>query len=509
MHMEALRRDVDSRPRPRRRAVQRAVVALAFAILLPTSAAADGFVLVHADADTPELKQQRNATAQLLLHGAEPGPETYEYLSAWGTADRWTTTVPSQGCRSGAPIFNEEGLAKILDGAETDAQFGKFDRAGGTLDALIARLGCATGEPSAEQIYKLWFLRGAVAYHQGSTGAARRYLARAALVPGQFPFDESWPPALHELLAEAKTEIRQRPSAPLVVLHGGAVVRLDGAVLASDSGRVVVPLTAGVHLVQIKTPTVEKTLVLDMEGIPLRPEIPALTLVDGPSFRAALEALEDSSEETLMEAAAGVLLAEAASRDASWAIVVSTRAKAKKGDSPRVFRVDPLARSVAPFSGAKATSDRFSRRLRVAFAFETRSQGQTGKEEGFNYVGGSISLWGALAPAFRVGASVTVVGTNQQAPMGSTVCCALPSAQARFRVELPKGIVRPYGEVATGVLWPMGEPTVVVWTLEGGGGVVFVPGTEKRIGVNVGVLAGNAARIGGYVKLRIAAEVRF
>ncbi len=451
----------------------------------------------------------RSATSQLLLHGADAPPESYEYLSAWSAAgDRWTTTVPAAGCRSGAPIFNEEGLSKVLDGAETDAQFGKFDRAAGTLDQLIDRLGCATGEPTAEQIYDLWFLRGAVAYHQGATGAARRYLARAALVPGQFPFDESWPPALHELLAEAKTELLQRPSAPLVVLHGDATVRLNGATLAAERGRVVVDLTAGVHLVQIATPTEERTVLLDMEGISLRPEIPAMAVVEPASFEAALVALEEGTDDDLAAAAAGVLLAETASRDADWAILVVAR-KPGRSEMDRVLRIDPLGRSVAAFSGARATSDRFSRRLRIALAFETRSQARPGDEQAFNYAGGSVTLWGSLAPAFRVGAGITVVGTNQPAPTGKTRCCALPSADARFRVEYPKGLVRPYGELGVGIVWPTGDPAIVTWSAEAGGGVLFVPGVEKRIGVNLGVMAGNAALLGGYLKLRVAAELRF
>ncbi len=466
-------------------------------------------MLVHGDSDDPEPKQMRAATAQLLLQGADAEPESYEYLSAWAAAgDRWTTTVPATGCRSGAPIFDEEGLAKTLDGAETDAQFGKFDRAGRVLDQLIQRLGCATGEPTAEQIYKLWFLRGAVAYQQGATGAARRYLARAALVPGDFPFDESWPPALHELLAEAKTELLQRSSAPLVVMHSDAVVRLNGAVLAADKGRVELQLTEGVHLVQVKTPTEERTVLLEMEGMTLRPEVPALSLVDGPSLERALEALEDGEDDDVAAVATGVLLAEAVARDADWALLVVTRDPTAK-DIVRVLRVDPMGRSVAEFSGARATGDRFSRRLRIAFAFETRSQGRGDEDDAVNYAGGSLTVWGSLAPAFRVGAGLTVVGTNRPAPPGKSACCALPSVDARFRVEYPKGIVRPYGEVAMGVVWPTGDAQDVVWAVEGGGGVLFVPGVEKRIGVNVGVMAGNAVLLGGYLKLRVAAEIRF
>ena len=91
----------------------------------------------------------------------------------------------------------------------------------------------------------------------------------------------------------------------------------------------------------------------------------------------------------------------------------------------------------------------------------------------------------------------------------STSCCALPSLQTRLRIEYPKGLVRPYGEAAVALLWPDGAPDVVTFGAEGGGGVLFVPGAARRMGVGLGVMAGNVARIGPYVKLRVGAEVRF
>jgi hypothetical protein len=294
------------------------------------------------------------------------------------------------------------------------------------------------------------------------------------------------------------------------VLHRDAVVRLNGAVLASDDGRVGIALRAGVHLVQVTTPSEERTLLLDMEGIPLRPEVPAVVLTDGPSLREALVSLQDDPEGDRAAAARGILLAEAASRNASWGLVVAARKReGERRAQTAVLRVDPLARTVTPFSGAPARSDMFARRGRIALAVESRRQARGADAEGLTYGGGSITLWAPIAQVVRVGAGFTIVGTSAEAPPGKTACCALPSVDGRLRIEFPKGVVRPYGELAGGVLWPDGDPEVVSWSLEGGGGVILVPGAVKRIGINLGALAGNVAAIGGYFKLRVAAEVRF
>ena len=101
---------------------------------------------------------------------------------------------------------------------------------------------------------------------------------------------------------------------------------------------------------------------------------------------------------------------------------------------------------------------------------------------------------------------------------GATVV-VLPQVGFRLRLEAPTGLVRPFGEVGFLVEWPFASQTIgghpfggilsPVWGLEGWGGVMVVPGRERRVGIQVGLGGGTSTQIGGFLRARLGAEIRF
>jgi len=340
-------------------------------------------------------------------------------------------------------------------------------------------------------------------------------------VDSQAAFDESFPPALHDLLVRAKDEVLRRSEVRVAVLYEGAEVRLNGAPVPLEEGRGWVPIRAGTHLLQLTAAGRTESRVLDLEGVALQPGATVLAVADAAGLEPALAALleQDGIESAGGQIAGGVLRAWLADRGLPWLLLVD--AGPGQGAEPMILQVDALTAGVSIYEGRPARGDHFTRRARLALYGGYRIQGAPqGSDDGpRSYFHWSLGLWMPVSWLVRTGFTVDLSHTRggyTDADGDQVTCCTLPELAFRTRGEWPVGWFRPYGEIAFLVAWPymdlgaeqpqLGHP---VWGLEAGVGGVFTPGRHRRVGINIGGAGGVATEIGGWIRIRAGAELRF
>ena len=487
--------------------------------LLPAVAQAEdapgpqGALIVHSLAELPDAAQRRAAVTTLLAAGAGRWEPHHLTPSPELLGDGWIGAAPTTTCAdtSLAPA----NFAADVAAATADLQFGRNDRAAEALASLTRALPCLATPVSAAELYQHWFLLGALHHLQGRTDEARQALLRAAGVDRDQPFDESFSPALRDLLVRAKEEVLTRPAAPLVVLSA-AEVRVDGRLIAADQGRAEVLLRAGDHVVQVTAGTSTETRLVRLTGLPLREDTPVLALADAPSLARALSALQAEANPD-REAARKLLQAWLAETRRPWALVTLVGPGGGAAEQ-RVLQVNGLDGAVTRYQGRGTRGDAWTRRFRVGAYLGARAQAAVA--EGATpraYADVTVAGWASLTWLLRVGASVSLAFSGSD--VAGTSVVVLPQVAFRLRLEAPTGLARPFGELGFLVEWPFAPQTIgghsfggllsPVWGLEGWGGVMFVPGRERRVGIQIGVGGGTSSQIGGFLRARVGAELRF
>ncbi len=423
----------------------------------------------------------------------------------------WIGPAPTESCAGAAPPAN---FAADVAAATEDLQFGRNERAAQRLATLTAAVPCLSKPVTAAELYQLHFLAGALHHLEGRTDDARQALVRAAMVDRDQPFDESFSPAVRDLLVRAKEDVLTRPTAPLIVLSS-ADIHVDGAPITTDQGRAVVPLRAGEHVVQLTRDGSTETRLVRLTGLPLRDDQPVLALIDPPTLSRALSTLQ-SVESPDREAARQALHAWLQATRLPWALVTLVGPGGGSAES-RVLQVSGLDGSITPYQGRGTRGDAWTRRFRIGAYLGWRAQASVADAPPRSYADVTLSGWASLAWLLRVGGSVSVAfsGTDQE---GASVV-VLPQVAFRLRLEAPTGLVRPFGEGGFLVEWPFASQTLgghevggllsPVWGIEGWGGVMFVPGRERRVGIQIALGGGTSTQIGGFLRARLGAELRF
>lgn len=377
----------------------------------------------------------------------------------------------------------------------------------------------------AATLHSLWFLAGALEYLEGREAEARLFLVRAAQADSAARFDDSFPPALHDIAVQAKEEALQaRVGRASFVLADGEV-RVDGRPIALVEGGASAQVGPGVHLVQVRRGDVVQTRVLRTEGVPYAAEQDLLVVAGRDALHAALEALFEppARRGPAGERGARFLQVWLAAQGLPWLLVVDA---SPGGGELRVVEARGLADEVIPYEGRPKRGDDFTRRVRLAAYAGLRAQ-QAGlgvNDPGRAYVQWSVGLWIPVHWWLRTGVALSFAHTNNPQPVdaaepnGETVaCCTLPELSFRLRGEWPTGRLRPYLEGALLLGWPYSldpehpETTGMshaVWGVETGVGVLLTPGQERRIGINLGVHLGAATEIRGWLKGIVGIEVR-
>jgi hypothetical protein len=537
MRVDPERGGTQPRPGPRRGSLPTPLIALltavALALLLPAPASAakksapppeptDGALLVHGPADLDPDKLLKRGATTLFVAGA--GQFTADQLRVGRTvADDgpWLGPAPATACAPDATPLPAAELGSRLTQVASDLQFGRLERARTTVGELVAGLPCLDAFVAQEDLYRLWFLAGALEYLEGRTAEARLALSRAALVDRDAAFDEAFPPALHDLLVRAKDEVLRRPEVRIVALLDGGELRLDGRAAHLQSGRGFVELRPGTHVVQVGDGETVRTRLLALEGVPLREGTTVLAAVEAAALDIALTALLGPHGFAKVDGTLAVwaLHAWLADKGLPWALV----ADAGPGGIPsemQVVHVDAVTGGASPYLGRPSRGDRFTRRARIAAYVGWRGQQAAAglQDEGRSYLEWSVGLWLPVSWVVRTGVSFDFSHTAVADEDGEVRCCTLPELGFRLRAEWPTGWGRPYLEGAFLVLWPylqLGEQPVdpgrnhAVWGTEAWVGAIFTPGRVRRVGINVGVGAGAATEIRGWLKLRVGAELRF
>jgi hypothetical protein len=487
--------------------------------LLPAVALADeapgpqGALIVHPLTDMAEPAQRRAAMSTLTAAGAGRWEPHHLTLSDELLGDGWIGPAPTEGCTD--PTRTPANFAADVAAATEDLQFGRNDRAGLKLAALTGSVSCLQSPVTSAELYQLWFLRGALHHLEGRVDEAKQALLHAAVADRDQPFDESFSPALRDLLVRAKEEVLTRPAAPLIVLTQSEV-RVDGTVVSTDQGRGTVLLRAGEHVVQTTVEGQTETRLVHLTGLPLREDTPVLVLADKPTLARALSAMPDEASPD-REAARQVLHAWLQANRLPWTLVTLVGPGGGPAEQ-RVLQISGLDGAVTAYSGRGTRGDAWTRRFRIGAYLGWRAQAAVA--EGAlprSYADVTVSGWASLAWILRVGGSVSVAFSGSDVE-GTTVV-VLPQVAFRLRLESPTGLVRPFGEVGFLVEWPFAPQTIgghefggllsPVWGLEGWGGVMLVPGRERRVGIQLGLGGGTSTQIGGFLRVRLGAEVRF
>ena len=507
-------------------------VALLLALLAPRPTAAapstpdaepDGALLAWGPSTVPAARLSRRGSTALFLAGA--GQFEADRVPLWSSLlddGGWFGPAPTAACSTGASPLTPADLTARLDEVSADLLFGRLEQSRASLEALVPLLPCLDAFVDRDALYRLRFLKGALEYLDGRPAQARLELSRAALVHTEATFDDSFPPALHDLLVRAKDEVIRRPEVQIVVLYEGADVRLNGHPVPLAGGRGVIALRPGTHLVQAQVGGRTESRVLSLEGVAVQPGTTVLALADAAGLEPALEALlEEGGLDSPSGALAGGLLhAWLASEGLPWLLLVD--AGPGQGAEPTILQVDALTAGVSVYDGRPARGDRFTRRARLALSIGYRAQSAPqGSDDGARgYFHWNLGLWLPVSWIARVGITADLSHTRggyTDADGDSVTCCTLPELAFRTRLEWPSGWFRPYGEAAFVVGWPYVDLTVeeptgqnhAVWGLEGGVGLLFTPGRHRRVGINVGAAGGLATEIGGWLKVRAGAELRF
>ncbi len=340
-------------------------------------------------------------------------------------------------------------------------------------------------------------------------------LARAAIVDNAAPFDESFPPALHDLLVQAKDEVLRRSEA-LVVVGSPRAVYVNGRAAGREiTGFAMVPLRDGSHhLVQFETASgAMDSRLVRLDGQPFRADDPVAAVLDP-------DALRDQLSHALpgQGPAFGALVLHAwmAEQRLPWVLLVDATGEAGPGD-PVVFQVHPLSPDMTVYEGRPTRGDAFTKRVRLAaYAGYRAQQGGTGPEDAArSYLQTQIGVWVPIHWVLRTGVTVQLAYTpNNQ---GDQICCALPEIGFRLRGEWPTGRLRPFVEGAMLIGWPFSHDPEApetsgvnhpVWGWETGVGLLWTPGQARRIGINAAFLAGRESEILGWLKLQVGVEIR-
>lgn len=508
-------------------------VALLIALLAPRPTAAAlpdpdatpaGALLAHGPATMSPAKLSKRGSTALFLAGA--GQFSTEQVQPWTTLvdgdGSWFGPAPTQGCADPSAALTPATLEARLDETAGDLLFGRLEQARVSLDAAIPALPCFDAFVDRDVLYRLRFLKGALDYLDGRTAEARLELSRAALVDTEASFDESFPPALHDLLVRAKDEVIRRPEVSVVILYEGAEVRLNGRPVPLDAGRGSVALRSGTHLLQVQVGGRTESRVLSLEGVAIQPGTTVLAVADPAGLDPALGALlaEGGASSPLGQLAGGLLHAWLASHGLPWLLLVD--AGPGQGAEPMILQVDALSAGVSVYDGRPSRGDRFTRRARISLYAGYRGQqpAEGSEDPARSYFEWSLGLWMPVSWVVRTGVTIDLSHTrgSYTGADGETVsCCTLPELGFRLRGEWPTGWGRPYLELAFIVAWPFLDLTIerpsgenhAVWGTEGWVGVIFTPGRHRRVGINVGAGGGAATEIRGWLKFRVGAELRF
>jgi hypothetical protein len=486
--------------------------------------APDGALIAYGSTSTPVAKLSKRGSTALFLAGA--GQFRSDQVQPWTSlvepGGSWFGPAPTASCGDPSAALSPSALGSRLDAVAADLLFGRQEQARASLDELIPALPCLDGFVDQASLYRLRFLKGALEYLDGRTAAARLELSRAALVDTGATFDESFPPALHDLLVRAKDEVIRRAQVRVVVLLEGAEVRLNGRPVALDSGRGSIDLRPGAHLLQVRSGGVVRSRVLSLEGVAVQPGATVLAVADPAVLGPALAALlaEDGRSSTLGELGGGLLHAWLASRGLPWLLLVD--ASAGPSAEPTILQVDALTAGVSVYDGRPARGDRFTRRARIALYGGYRGQqpAEGSEDPARSYFEWSLGFWMPVSWVVRTGVTIDMAhtpGSFTDADGQAVSCCTLPELGFRLRGEWPTGWGRPYLELAFIVAWPFVDLTIerpvgqnhAVWGPEGWVGVIFTPGRHRRVGINVGAGGGAATEIRGWLKFRVGAELRF
>jgi len=523
-------------PRPgpglRRIALPRALILVAFLLGTPSAFAqpreqaqpVDGALVAWGELDQDDDKLRRRATARLAVAGA--GQFTPDQVTPWTAlaADdaSWLSPLTLEACDGGAR--SAEGLAAELEQASLDLQFGRLDRARELLEGAEGGLACLDGLISAEGLHSLWFLRGALEYLEGREGEARLFLRRAAQVDRNARFDDSFPPALHDLAVRAKDEALAARKGRASFLVQEAVVRFDGRPV-TPTGAGSVEVGPGLHVVQVERAGELTTRLLRTEGVGGGGGEELLVVADRATAHGALQALFEPTERRPPVAEFGGRLLDAwlASAGKPWALMVD--ASPRRGE-PRVVETRSLSDEVIEYEGRPRRGDDFTRRVRLAGTFGWRGQqgGAGVNDAARNYLVWSVGVWVPVHWWVRLGIDLRFSHTNNPQPVdaadpdGETNnCCTLPELSFRGRLEWPTGRLRPYAEGAVLIAWPYSfdpeHPTSTglaraAWGTEAGAGLLITPGADRRIGVNFGGQVGLASEIRAWVRVFVGLEVR-
>lgn len=491
----------------------------------PPTGGVGGALVAFGPESWPADKLGRRGASALFLAGA--GQFAADEILPWtdlaGEEPVWVGPAPMASCPAGAAPLAASDLPARLDEVASDLLFGRLQPARESLAQIASALPCLDGFAAQADLFRLWFLRGALEYMEGRPSEARLELSRAAIVDSEAAFDETFPPALHDLLVRAKEEVLRRPRASAAVLLPGGEIRLDGRPATLADGRAEIRLAQGPHLVQARVGGTTMTRVVTLEGLSVQEGVTILGLADRAGLSSALADLlgEGGPGSQGGALAASFVHAWLAQRGLPWALLVD--AGARPGLEPRVVQVQALAAGASPYLARPARGDRFTSRARLALSVGYRGQQPergSGRRPG-SYLAWSLGLWLPVSwvarTGFTVGMSHTSVQVEDPSAGEDASCCLLPEVGFRVRGEWPTGWGRPYLEGAFVVLWPFVDLTRTqsqaerraVWGPEGWLGLLLTPGRHRRVGIDFAAGAGTATEIGGWIRFRAGAELRF
>ncbi len=473
----------------------------------------DVALFAHSASDLPDDALSKKGS--LLLRSAGAGrfePSDVSPSSALLADGSWLGPAPLEAC-TGAPTPLAQ-FHPAVEAVAEDLQFGRMERAAATVADLAAKLPCVDGPIKTADLYQLWFLTGALHHLQGREHDARLALTRAALVDREQAFDESFSPAVRDLLVRAKEDVLSRPVGALLVVANDTQVRVDGHLIKVIDGLGEFPLIAGDHLVQRTANNTTESRVVRLSGQPLQPAQAVLVVAEATATKAILDHLSapDSTQGLAARRLVQAWLLKHAQPRALFAFVGKVR------DTSRVWQVEAIGGSALPYRSRGGLGDVFTRRTRLAAYLGYRAQAR-GNEPAQGYADVNLAVWASVAWLLRVGIAGNLSLAPTEREDGTMGTLVLPEISGRARLESPTFLVRPYGEIAGVISWPYAPGEVggvpvggyndPQFGLEAFGGVLFVPGADKRVGINVGVGGGAATNIGGYLRIRAGAELRF
>lgn len=491
-----------------------ALLVLLLTIALPAAAQdapAELFIL-HGDDASDTSSERARGVRLLAVQGA--GRFERDALTPWTAllGDGALGPAPRTGCPAGEALRAAASLTAEVEGSLKSIQFGRNDLAIAALGDVADALPCA-GEPLDDALLaRLWFLLGAVHFLDERQGDARAAFERAALVDQQVPFDQLFPPSVHDALLAAKDEVLQRSKARITVVSD-AEVRVDGRLVPMQDGAGQIDALLGPRLVQVTSEGRTRSFEVDLSAVPARDGVASLALFDAPGLDRALRALATPDSPTLPIASAAVLgvLAE---RGDTYALLVSSRSDRTRHERP-LTALDVVTATAGPFKARNSQADVFGRRARVAVAPMYRALSRP-NASALHYGGVEAVGWIPIHWLIRAGFGARWTVTPRPAPEGKTACCSTFEVTPRVRFERGTGTVRPFGELGFLLFWPAsqvegGSPGLldVAAGFDIGGGVVIVPGEDRRLGIGLSGFAGGIGGIGPMGQGRVSIELRF